>query len=356
MKKQTILLLGPALENKGGMSESEKVIIENWKSEKFKLTLVATHQDGTSLAKIKVFLLAIAKYFYLLATEKPKIIYIFFSVRASFYRKAIFIILSKLFFRKIVLHARGGELGEFYKNSSYPLRIFIKFTFLLADTRLVLGNEEKKTMDIITNKFDAKIIHNSINCPEYIATKKNKPKVISTLGRISSKKGTFDLLNAIPLIIKKIPDVEFWLCGEGEEPSDMILAQKTIEQKQLKNNVKLLGWVSGEQKETVYLKSWIYVLPSHYEGMSRSILEAMSYGLPVVTTKINGTLDLVQNDVTGLLIDPGDYKGLADNIILLLNDDEKRLRMGNAGRNSVATNFNVNAKLKELEEIFCEVA
>jgi glycosyltransferase involved in cell wall biosynthesis len=107
--------------------------------------------------------------------------------------------------------------------------------------------------------------------------------------------------------------------------------------------------VEGRKKEELYLRTTVYVLPSYYEGMPRSLLEAMSYGLPIVTTDINGVSDLVQDGIDGLLIKPGDIQGLAHKIIMLLRDEPLRVQLANNARVRIQKEFNVEDKLYELE-------
>ena len=122
--------------------------------------------------------------------------------------------------------------------------------------------------------------------------------------------------------------------------------------KQIERSVRICGYVEGKKKEEVYLNSTVYVLPSYYEGMPQSLLEAMSYGLPVVTTNVNAIPDLVQDCVNGLLIEPGDIHALAQKIIMLLGEEHLRTELGNNARSHVSENFNVDAKLLDLETEF----
>ena len=356
MNQQTVLLLGPALTNQGGMATSQKILLENWKSSKYRLKLVATHKDGNALTKIIYFLIALIKFLCILITDNPPIVYIYFSVRASFYRKSIFILLSKLFHKKVIVHARGGELDVFYNHeSSHIAQAYIRSILRLANEKLVLGDNERSVFNTITRQNDSKVIPNSIDYPKQIAQKNNLPKVICTLGRLSIKKGTYDLLKAAPIIVGEIPDVEFWLCGEYEEKNDYKNILGIIKKNHLESNIKLLGYVNGTEKHNVYLKSWLYVLPSYYEGMPRSIMEAMSYGIPVISTNINGTTDLIINEESGILIEPGDIKTLAQTIILFLKNEQMRIDIGLAARQRIINKFGIETNLNKLESIFDQV-
>ena len=347
-KKEIIMMLGTSLESRWGMAESEKVILENWNSDQFDLKLVVTHRFGNALIKIQCFLSGLLQFISDLFINQTRIIFVFLSVGASFYRKSVFILISKLFRKKIVISSRGGGFDNFYNNSPVFLKRYIKLILNLANVNIVLGESEKILFNKISGHDRCTVIHNSIVCPKLSASLDVRPWVVCTMSHLSHAKGTFDLFEAIPLVLQEYPEVEFWFCGDG----DLARVNNVIKNKGLEQNVKLLGYIVGSEKEEVYLRSVIYVLPSYYEGMPRSLLEAMSYGLPVVTTHVNGIPDLVQDGVTGLLIEPGDINALAQKIIMLLREEHIRTELGNNARSHVSENFNVDAKLLELESQF----
>lgn len=338
-------MLGPSIENRGGMAESEKVILENWKSNVFILKHVVVHRDGSSLKKINTFFIGLLKFLYFLLIKRPVIIYILVSVGVSFYRKSIFILIAKLFHKKIVINSRGGDFQSFYYKSQKLLKLYIKWILSLADLNIVLAESEKKIFTQISVQSRCQVIHNSIKCPEELKPTADKTMVVCTMSHLSREKGTYDLLEAIPIITAEFPHLEFWLCGDGDyERIKKILVNKRIEK-----NVRLLGYVDEKKRREVYLNSSIFVLPSYFEGMPRSLLEAMAYGLPSVTTRVNGIPDLLDDGVTGILIEPGDINALACNIIALLRNDQTRYEMGRNARLRVQENFDVDVKLAELE-------
>ena len=351
MKKKYILMLGPSIENRGGMAQSEKVLLENWKSDLFSIKHIVDHKDGYAFKKILTFLLAIIQFLYFLVVKHPVIIYALMSVSASFYRKSIFILIAKLFNKKVVINSRGGDFNSFYNDSPVIIKRYIKWILKLPDLNIVLGEKQKELFNQISGHSRCKVIHNSIQCPIDPRPFDTKPMVVCTMSHLSQAKGTFDLLEAIPEILIEFPHLEFWLCGDG----DFKKIQDIIMSKRLETNVKLLGYVDERKKRKVFLSSSIFVLPSYFEGMPRCLLEAMSYSLPVVTTRVDGIPELVEDGVTGILIEPGDINALAYKIITLLKEDRIRNEMGRNARLSVQTNFNVDAKLAELETEFMKL-
>jgi glycosyltransferase involved in cell wall biosynthesis len=95
----------------------------------------------------------------------------------------------------------------------------------------------------------------------------------------------------------------------------------------------------------------IYVVPSVNEGLSLSILEAMAAGKPIIATDVGGNSEMIIDDVTGILINPGSYQMLATAITVLLNQPDKRARLSQAGHNLVTENFNV----QRMTDAYCEL-
>ena len=333
------------------MAVSERLILEGWKNCSFDMELLVTHRDGTALSKLYVFFLALFNFAYRLVFTDVSIVYIHFSIGASFYRKSVFTLFAKIFGRKVVLHCRTGEFEVFYRKNLSIIKKYIKYILNLADGIIVLGNSERDFFVKLCDDKFCKVIYNSIICPSSSATLDKLPMIVCTMGTLGQRKGSYDLLKAIPFVLKEYPKTEFWLCGNGEvEKCNRIIKNIGVDQ-----NVKLLGWVSENKKEEIYKNSSIYVLPSYYEGMPRSILEAMSYGLPVIATSVNAVPDLVEDGKTGILIQPGDIDALANNIITLLRNIQDRINLGQAARLSILNNFNVEDKLRELEDVFNDV-
>ena len=111
-----------------------------------------------------------------------------------------------------------------------------------------------------------------------------------------------------------------------------------------------LGWVSGAEKIDVFNIADIFVLPSYNEGLPISILEAMSYGLPILSTTVGGIPEIVENGVNGFLVEPGDKNALLEFLEVLVLNKTKRLEMGEKSRLVVADHLpnSVESQLKNL--------
>lgn len=173
------------------------------------------------------------------------------------------------------------------------------------------------------------------------------------LGLLNQDKGFFDLLEASAPLCAEFPSIMLACGGKGNQ-SEVV---ERIKQLRLEKHVNLLGWVSGPSKVAWLSRSSFFVLPSYVEGTPMGILEAMAWGMPVVSTKIGGIPDLVEHGREGLLIEPGDVAGLRDAMRRLLRDDEERRQMGVAAQKKVDRHFSARAIMPgvhRLYEEYCE--
>jgi glycosyltransferase involved in cell wall biosynthesis len=121
-------------------------------------------------------------------------------------------------------------------------------------------------------------------------------------------------------------------------------------------NVTLLGAVPPQELGALYKKASIFVLPSvWYEGFPTVLLEAMSYGLPVVCSRIGGLPEIVEDGINGLLYEPGNADELADRIRTLWQNPALRQRLGEAGRKKLNKEYDANRLLDRIFEIYEKV-
>lgn len=95
------------------------------------------------------------------------------------------------------------------------------------------------------------------------------------------------------------------------------------------------GWVSGDKKIELLNKVDAYILPSYHEGLPISILEAMSYSLPIISTNVGGIPEILKNGENGFIISPGDKDAMYRAILELMNNEKLRIDMGKASYSKV---------------------
>ena len=161
-------------------------------------------------------------------------------------------------------------------------------------------------------------------------------KVIVCVGRLVHRKGQDRLIEAMPDVLKKIPDAVLLIVGEGPRREAL---KKLVAEKDLENSVKIVGRLSYEQLPMVIRLGDIFAMPSRsrffgleVEGLGIVYLEASACGVPVIAGASGGAPDAVLPGETGLVVDGTDVEAISASIVCLLNDDELRSRMGKCGR------------------------
>jgi glycosyltransferase involved in cell wall biosynthesis len=102
----------------------------------------------------------------------------------------------------------------------------------------------------------------------------------------------------------------------------------------------------------VYRSADIFCLPSWWEAMPLSVLEAMASGLPVVATTVGDVPTMVRPGVTGFLVEPRNLEAIAASLRTLLDDPDLRRRMGSAGREEAERNFGADGTIARLDEVY----
>jgi glycosyltransferase involved in cell wall biosynthesis len=152
--------------------------------------------------------------------------------------------------------------------------------------------------------------------------------VILFIGRLEYGKGLLDLIESMKIVITKVPNAQLVIVGKGPL---LYQLRRTIAKLKLSKNVQLTGYHSHKEVLNDYLRASIFVLPSHIEGLSTVVLEAMVCKDAVVASDVRGISELVKTGKTGLLVPKKDPQSLAQSLILLLeNPDLRRVLSKNA--------------------------
>ncbi|WP_089608896.1 glycosyltransferase family 4 protein [Dehalobacterium formicoaceticum] len=346
--KLKVLMIGPDPNEKGGIASVVNQYYEADLNQLIILKYIPTMKSGTKLFKFMYFIKCMMQY---IGTIKNyEIIHIHMSSRGSFRRKKYFIKIAKIFDKKIIIHLHSGEFHQFYYNeSNEKQKNVIRMTFSSANKVIALSEEWRDFLSEICDINKISILYNSVQLPE-ITDKNYDNEDILFLGRLSKEKGIDDLLDIFPQIINRNKNAHMYLAGDGD-----IDRYKTIcFKKGIEKHVTFLGWVSGSEKQAYLAKCSIFVLSSYHEGMPMSLLEAMSHGCAVITTRVGGIPHVIENEKNGLLIDPGDRKALANCIITLLNNPSLKKTLGEAAYLTIYEKFNINKTNLRLIQLYQE--
>ncbi len=217
-----------------------------------------------------------------------------------------------------IVSLRGSDVPGFNERLA-KMEPLLKPVFrrVLRDAAAIQSNSEGlRDLALRTARSaEIEIIYNGVDCKQFRPS--SRPDDTGTLHLISvcrliARKGVGDLIEALPVIKAALGDVRLTVIGEGNlEPELKAQAQRLG----VAGNVEWLGFVEHDRLPKLYDRADIFVLPSHYEGMSNSLLEAMAAGLAVVVTDTGGTRELFRRN--GRIVSAGDSNSIADAVIEL---------------------------------------
>jgi glycosyltransferase involved in cell wall biosynthesis len=176
--------------------------------------------------------------------------------------------------------------------------------------------------------------------------------LIGTVGELTPLKGQEDFLRAAADVRKQFPNACFIIAGtdnSGDNKNRAFL-ERMIKGLDLTEHVRLMGWV--EDLAQLYCGLDVFVSASHTESFGLAITEAMASGNAVVATETEGAREIIDPGETGLLVPVGNVSALTSAIIELLEDDDKRRRLGKAAQQAVAAKFSVERMIDETEKIY----
>jgi len=175
--------------------------------------------------------------------------------------------------------------------------------------------------------------------------------VIVNVGALVGHKGQKHLVDAMPMVLREVPEAHLVIFGEGELRAPL---EKQIKQLNLAKRVLLPGF--REDVLSLMKTADLFVMSSVTEGLGSAVLDAMAMGQAIVGTRAGGIPEAVVPDETGLLVEPGDAKALAAAIVTLLKDDALRKQFGAAGRERVAEHFGVDRLVEGTLEVYERMA
>ncbi|MFH1904062.1 MAG: glycosyltransferase family 4 protein [bacterium] len=237
-----------------------------------------------------------------------------------------------------------------------------KYLLKHSDRVIAVSNAAAKPFEDIKNKSEKlAVINNSIDLDSFkpgkdIRKELNIPKyelVIGIVGQISKLKGHDVFLRAASIILKKNKNVKFLVAGEVRREKDQGLCEALINKLDLNGKVIFTGF----RNDIANVMSAIDVLafPTLKESFGRSAIEAMALGKPVVASNVGGVPEIVSHDKTGILVSPGDAEELANGLLELINDKEKREYMGKEGFKVVREKFLIRGMMNRIENVYKEL-
>ncbi|MCG4879041.1 glycosyltransferase family 4 protein [Amedibacillus dolichus] len=347
-KKMKVLMVGPARNVKGGMT----TVVDNYF--KFGLQTVVdldyceSINDKTKIQKafkeVRGWLQYISKI------NKYDIIHIHMASGRSTYRKIKYLVLAKKKKKKVIVHVHGGGFSDFYNSLTRDKKEKIRKGLSQADRLIVLSESWKVFFSDIISNNKINVLYNGVEIPNKFNKKLDNDNIIF-LGRLCEDKGIYELLSALQCLKNEYPNILLNICGSGE--NEKVL--NFIKKRDLSDNVKLIGWVSDLDKATQLKENSIFVLPSKFEAMPVSLLEAMAYENVPICTNVGGVSQIIEDGINGILIKDNCKETICFALRNILCNAKKKKEMAKAARVTVKNKFDIANNIKLLYRIYLEV-
>ncbi len=223
--------------------------------------------------------------------------------------------------------------------------------------------EEHLKNDFKVHERNVFLIHNGIDLNEFPAideaTRRQRRKefqlsdepVVGIIARLSEVKGHGILIRAMQTVVTNIPRALLLIVGEGKLES---VLRKQVRRLNLEGNVRFYP-IANKTKDVMPLFD-VFAMPSLQEGLGLSVMEAQAMGLAVVASRVGGIVSLIEDGQTGILVEPGDSRRLAEALIALLNDKGRARQIGEKARLFIGEKFSFEGMIRRTFNLYQQVA
>ena len=222
--------------------------------------------------------------------------------------------------------------------------------FQNADCVVALGRRDRMTLTTLLGVDERRTVvaHNCVPDPGAHDIRAGQTPLIIFLGRLSERKGVTELLLALSHPVMK--DLKWRAVLAGDGPVEDYRRQ--ADAMALANLVEMPGWLDAGEARALCARADILVLPSHAEGLAMAVLEGLSHGLAVVTTRVGAHDEVITDGETGIFVPVGDQDALAAALAKLVSDPEICIRLSVQGRTHYLNHFSMRAYMRSLEKLY----
>jgi glycosyltransferase involved in cell wall biosynthesis len=344
----SVLYIGPEHKNhRGGIG----AVIDVYSKHITPFKFIPTYVTKSFFKQFITYAAAVFKLIWVCITDrKIRILHIHHASRGSFLRKSLLVLIGKMFGKKVILHIHGGGFHNFY-NRAKLLKPVIRRTLESSDAIICLSEVWKKYYSSTFKLKRLVIINNVIETPLIREHETNGSLHLLFLGHVTEKKGVFDLLDVLASGRNEFKHkVKVTIGGIGEVER----LEKTISDNHFNGDVSFAGWVDGTTKADLLNNCDVYVLPSYFEALPISILEAMSYGKPVISTYVGGIPEIVKPGFNGWLFKPGDHEAL-NSILREAMENKQLLKQYGNNSLSISKNYTPESVFQSLNDLYTQI-
>ncbi|SIO70486.1 Glycosyltransferase involved in cell wall bisynthesis [Burkholderia sp. GAS332] len=360
-----VLHVGPGRGQRGGIASvlaelgAQRSLFQR---EAVALEIFETH-GFQSVRSLLCFLLLDIPRFLTAMLRGVDLVHFHVSVRGSFYRKFALYVLVRLMGKKTIFHLHAGNFRQFWTDSGSITRQAVSYFVRGVDGVVAVSSAiATELQDYRGGAHGLYVIGNTACDAEAMAgvALRGNPDAKGTditpyvafVGRFTEGKGLDELLRATALLTRQGLNFQLRLAGAGDTDR---WARAAVGYG-VGDQVRFVGWLQGDEKLAFYRDASLFCMPSHFEAFGISTLEAMFIGRPVVGTGVGGFLDLVEDGVTGYLVQRGSVRALAKRIRHLIERPDIARAMGEAAVSRALSRYSVGAVVNQYVHCYRRVS
>ena len=328
-----VLHVGPDPEGQGGMATVIDGLLGSSLARRHHLEALPTYRSADPRRRLALFARALVKLVVWCAGRGARVVHVHSTVRGSMYRKAVCIAVVKAMRRPVLLHVHSGaaEIGVFRRRLGPVPAQLVRRCLGMADRVVSVSSAGARALGEHFALSNVAVVPNAappVTDPRSLdRARAQAPVTVLYLGGFANPvKGGDVLTEALASLKSTALSMRVLLAGPGE-PTSAVTALLRGDP-----TVSWLGWLEEPARTAALKDTDIFVLPSTSEGMPMALLEAMAHGLAVVATDMGGVPDVLSHEADAILVPPGDSESLAVAIRTLVDQPERRGRLGDAAR------------------------
>lgn len=349
-RKMKILVVGPSpTRSKGGMATVIEEIEKDKKlNEQFDIDIYESFIDGNKVVRFFFSIYAFVKFY--LTKRNYDLYHVHVASRGSTFRKGHYVDVIKRWNKKVILHIHGAQYLVFYDEITKKKQNRVVEILKKSDMVIALSQDWKDKFDERFGLTNCCVLENGIDM-ERLAPAVHEPvlhqNTFVTLGRLGQRKGTYDLIDAIGIACKTIPNIKCYLAGDG----DVERVRELVKTRNLQKNIEIVGWADFNKKLELLSSTSTVVLPSYDEGLPMSILEGMACGKAIISTPVGAIPEVVSQE-NGIIVPVGDAKALSEAMVECCTNGPLMWNFSKENRKKVKEKYSMECMHKKLAALY----
>lgn len=355
-----VLITVPRLELPGGVASYFITLRKVLGNDKTYFEIGRTRDEHGIGSTLRRLCLDYIKFWRELRREHYELVHLNPSLlHGSVFRDGLLLLLAKLQRKPVLVMFHGWDKTYERTIERYLLWLF-RLVYKQAAAFIVLANEFSDTLKKWTHVplifIETTVVDDHVAGDEHdtLCARRRASPVFNVLflARLEKAKGLYEAIDTFARFKQTVPHAQLIVAGNGPEKAS---AQNYVRDHKI-DDIEFVGFVHDEQKNDVFSRAHVYLFPTYGEGMPTSVLEAMAFGLPIITRPVGGLRDFFEDGRMGFISDSLDPQVFAALIQQLAIDTQKRETMGKYNRHYAETRFAASKVAVRVENIYASIS